>query len=161
MLDHFDAVRIGLTATPLVGDCPRIGTRTTRPRCATRSSSSRSSAPTFRYTLKEAVEAGYLVPYRIYRAQTVKTAATGGFEVKREEIDWEALDGDTRAELEELFGGGNTINVDPAALERRFTVPERNRAMVREFREVLEKGYTGSDGVRRAPATGARRSCSR
>ena len=80
--------------------------------------------------------------------------------MQRDEIDWDALDPDTRAELEELFDGGDTINVDPAALERRFTVPERNRAMVREFREVLEKGYTGSDGVRRAP-TGARRSCSR
>ena len=33
-------------------------------------------------------------------------------------------------------------------------MPERNRAMVREFREVLEKGYTGSDGVRRAPDWG-------
>ena len=111
-------------------------------------------APTFRYTLKEAIDDGYLVPYRIYRAQTVKTAAQGGFEVYREEIDWEALDPDTRAELEELFDGGDTITVDPAALERKFTVPERNRALVREFRDVLEKGYTGSDGVRRAPDWG-------
>jgi type I restriction enzyme R subunit len=39
-------------------------------------------------------------------------------------------------------------------LERRFTIPERNRAMVREFREVLENGYTGPNGVRRAPDWG-------
>ena len=31
----------------------------------------------------------------------------------------------------------DTITVDPNALERRFTIPERNRAMVREFREVV------------------------
>ena len=48
----------------------------------------------------------------------------------------------------------DTITVDPSALERRFTIPERNRAIVREFRQVLEKGYTGRDGVRRAPMDG-------
>ena len=36
-------------------------------------------------------------------------------------------------------------SVDPAALERRFTIPERNRAIVREFREVLDKGYHGQE----------------
>ena len=57
-------------------------------------------------------------------------------------------------ELDALFGGDDTINVDPTALERRFTIPERNRAMVREFRSVLEHGYTGLNGVRRAPEWG-------
>jgi type I restriction enzyme, R subunit len=56
--------------------------------------------------------------------------------------------------MEELFQDQDTITVDPSALERRFTIPERNRALVREFREVLEKGYTGRDGVRRAPMDG-------
>jgi type I site-specific restriction endonuclease len=34
--------------------------------------------PTFRYTLQRAIAEGYLVPYRIYKAMTVKTAAKGG-----------------------------------------------------------------------------------
>ncbi len=110
--------------------------------------------PTFRYTLKQAIQQGYLVPYQIYKALTVKTAAEGGFEVRREELDWSAMDQQTRAELEELFQGNETITVDPSALERRFTIPERNRAIVREFRQVLDKGYAGLDGVRRFPQDG-------
>ena len=156
VLDHFDGVKIGLTATPLVG----------RPSAESGDNGDEDAAlvrdtlrffevrePTFRYTLKEAIDGNVLVPYRIYRAQTVKTAADG-FEVKRSEIDWDALDDATRAELEEAFGDGDSIAVDPAALERKFTIPERNRAMVREFRDVLDRGYTGTDGVRRAPDWG-------
>ena len=72
----------------------------------------------------------------------------------RSEIDWDALDEATRAELEALFAERDPLIVDPTALERKFTIPERNRAMVREFREVLENGYTGPNGVRRAPDWG-------
>ena len=44
--------------------------------------------------------------------------------------------------------------VDPKALERKFTIPERNRAIVREFRKVLDRGFTGRGGVRRFPSRG-------
>ena len=44
--------------------------------------------------------------------------------------------------------------VDPSALERRFTIPERNRAMVREFRQVLENGFIDRKGVQRKPLFG-------
>lgn len=110
--------------------------------------------PTFSYKMKDAIREGYLVPYQIYKAKTVKTAADGGFEVKRAELDWSAMDGTTRAELEKLFEGTDTIVVDPAALERKFTIPERNRAMVREYRDVLENGYTDAKGVVRKPLLG-------
>ena len=53
-----------------------------------------------------------------------------------------------------LFGTEQTITVDPSALERKFTIPERNRAIVREFRDVLEHGYVDSKGVRRTPLFG-------
>jgi len=56
--------------------------------------------------------------------------------------------------LERLFAERDPIIVDPSALERKFTIPERNRAMVREFREVLENGYTSPSGIRRAPDWG-------
>ena len=59
--------------------------------------------PTFRYTLREAIDGGHLVPYRIYTAMTVKTAAEDGFEVAREELDWTAMDPATRTELERCF----------------------------------------------------------
>ena len=154
VLDHFDAVKIGLTATPLVGQLSEEADPDDIAFVRDTLRFFEVAEPTFRYTLKEAIDEGYLVPYRIYRAQTVKTAASGGFEVRREEIDWEALDPGTRQELEVLFGGQDSITVDPSALERRFTIPERNRAVVREFRAVLENGYTGSDGVRRAPDRG-------
>lgn len=153
-LDHFDGVKIGLTATP----CVFRNTEELEPEDL---ASVRDTLrffevdrPTFRYQLKEAIEDGYLVPYEIYRAMTVKTAAEAGFEVSRDEIDWDALDEEARAELEEVFGLSHTITVDPNALERKFSIPERNRAMVREFRHVLEQGYTGGNGVRRAPDWG-------
>jgi type I restriction enzyme R subunit len=44
--------------------------------------------------------------------------------------------------------------VDPNALERRFTIPERNRAIVREYREVLANGYLDKQGVQRKPLIG-------
>ncbi|MDE0173723.1 MAG: DEAD/DEAH box helicase family protein [Defluviicoccus sp.] len=155
VLRHFDSIQLGLTATPctaaeantvvdpedglFVKDTLRFF---------------EVDRPTFRYDLREAIAEGYLVPYSIYRALTVKTAAEGGFPVRRDELDWTAMDEATRAEFEELFAASDTISVDPRALERKFTIPERNRAIVREFRKVLENGFTGKDGVRRFPSWG-------
>lgn len=153
-LDHFDGIKIGLTATPCVF-------KNTDELEADDIASVRDTLrffevdkPTYRYQLKEAIEDGYLVPYEIYRAMTVKTASKDGFEVKRSEIDWDALDDETRQEMDAVFGLEQTITVDPNALERKFTIPERNRAIVREFRQVLENGYTGPEGVGRAPDLG-------
>jgi len=64
------------------------------------------------------------------------------------------LDEATRIELEALFADRDPLLVDPTALERKFTIPERNRVMVREFRDVLENGYTGPNGIPRAPDWG-------
>ena len=76
-------------------------------------------APTFSYKRKTAIRDGYLVPYQIYKARTVKTAAEGGFDVKKAELDWSVMDPVTRAELEKVFGDKDTIIVDLSALERR------------------------------------------
>ncbi len=153
-LDHFDALKLGLTATPCVmQDAPDVDEED---RQAIRDTLRffEVSRPTYSYTLAEAIADGHLVPYEIYRAMTARTAATDGFAVTRAEIDWDALDEATRAELEALFADRDPLIVDPTALERKFTIPERNRAMVREFREVLENGYTGPNGIRRAPDWG-------
>ena len=42
-------------------------------------------------------------------------------------------------EFEKLFEQSDRIMGHPRALERKFTIPERNRAMVREFRDVRQE----------------------
>jgi type I restriction enzyme R subunit len=153
-LDHFDGIKIGLTATPCVmPDAPDVDDED---RTAIRDTLRffEVGRPTYSYGMAEAIADGHLVPYEIYRAMTARTAATDGFSVARNEIDWGALDDTTRAELEMLFADHDPLIVDPSALERKFTIPERNRAMVREFRDVLEHGYTGPNGIRRVPDWG-------
>ncbi len=66
--------------------------------------------------------------------------------MKKDELDWSAMVPKVRAEFEQLFANGTAIKVDPNALERKFTIPERNRAIVREFQEVMDNGYTDTKG---------------
>ena len=159
---HFDGIQLGLTATPCTAR-PQVDWGVDAAGAADPEDGHfvrdtlrffEVERPTFRYELQRAIAEGYLAPYRIYRAMTVKTAAEGGFEVRRGELDWTAMDDAARAEFEELFGASEVIAVDPRALERKFTIPERNRAIVREFRGVLENGFTGRDGIRRFPSRG-------
>jgi type I restriction enzyme R subunit len=154
VLRHFDGIQLGLTATPCIANAEDFGDDEDKLFIRDTLRFFEVEKPTFSYKLKDAVRDGYLVPYQIYRAKTVKTAAEGGFDVKREELDWSAMDQATRAEFELLFGENNSVVVDPAALERKFTIPERNRAIVREYRDVLEKGYTDAKGVLRKPLIG-------
>jgi type I restriction enzyme R subunit len=154
VLRHFDGVQVGLTATPCVADTEDSGDDEDKAFVRDTLRFFEVDAPTFSYKLKTAIRDGYLVPYQIYKAQTVKTAAEGGFEVKKAELDWSAMDAESRAELEKLFGDKDTLTVDPSALERRFTIPERNRAIVREYRQVLDQGYIDAKGVLRKPLLG-------
>jgi type I restriction enzyme R subunit len=156
VLEHFDGVQVGLTATPCVAnvddDAPdeedKAFVRDTMKFFEV-------DKPTYSYKMKDAIREGYLVPYQIYKAQTVKTAAEGGFPVSRAELDWAGMESETKAEFEKLFEAeGDPITVDPSALERRFTVPERNRAMVREYRDVLTNGYRDAKGIQRKPLLG-------
>ena len=154
VLRHFDGIQLGLTATPCTTDADALPDPEDGLFVRDTLRFFELAEPTFRYTLRRAIKEGHLVPYSIYKAMTVKTAAEDGFSVRREELDWSAMDETTRAEFEELFAASDTITVDPRALERKFTIPERNRAMVREFRDAHEKGFMGRDGVRRWPAWG-------
>ncbi len=154
VLRHFDGIQLGLTATPCTSDADALAEPEDGLFVRDTLRFFELAEPTFRYTLRRAIEEGHLVPYRIYKAMTVKTAAEEGFPVRRDELDWSAMDEATKAEFEELFDASDTITVDPRALERKFTIPERNRAMVREFRDAHEKGFMGRDGVRRWPAWG-------
>ncbi|MYH56896.1 MAG: restriction endonuclease subunit R, partial [Boseongicola sp. SB0675_bin_26] len=153
-LRHFDGIQLGLTATPCTVDADSLPDPEDGLFVRDTLRFFELAEPTFRYELQEAIKDGHLVPYRIYKAMTVKTAAEDGFPVRRDELDWSAMDGKARAEFEELFAGQDTITVDPRALERKFTIPERNRAIVREFRDAHEKGFMGRDGVQRWPDWG-------
>lgn len=154
VLKHFDGIQVGLTATPCIANPEDFGDDEDKLFVRDTLRFFEVDRPTFSYKMKEAIRDGYLVPYQIYKAKTVKTAADGGFEVKRNELDWSAMDATTHAEFEKLFEGTDTIVIDPAALERKFTIPERNRAMVREYREVLTNGFTDAKGVVRKPLIG-------
>ncbi|MYE99978.1 MAG: restriction endonuclease subunit R [Gammaproteobacteria bacterium] len=154
VLRHFDAIQLGLTATPCTIDAIELPDPEDGLFVRDTLRFFELTEPTYRYTLRQAIKEGHLVPYRIYRATTVKTAAEGGFEVGRDELDWSAMDKQTCTEFEELFANSDKIMVDPRALERKFTIPERNRAMVREFRDAHEKGFMGRDGIQRWPAWG-------
>jgi len=154
-LRHFDGVQVGLTATPcILKDADDLPDPEDGKFIRDTLRFFEVAEPTFTYTMKQAIAEGHLVPYHIYKALTVKTAAEGGFEVKRADLDWSAMDEATRTEFEALFGDQDSIMVDASALERRFTIPERNRAIVREFRQVLENGFTARDGMKRAPLWG-------
>lgn len=153
ILKYFDGVQLGLTATPFTSEI-EAGDEEDKLFVRDTQRFFEVKQPTYRYTLRQAVNEGYLAPYQIYKAKTVKTASADGIEVKKSELDWSAMSPKDRAELEKLFDGKETIKVDPNALERRFTIPERNRAIVREYRDVLAKGYQDKKGVMRFPMPG-------
>ena len=154
VLRHFDSLQLGLTATPCTAEADTLPDPEDGRFVRDTLRFFELAEPTFRYDLRQAIDEDHLVPYRIYRAMTVKTAAEDGFAVRRDELDWSAMDRAARTGFEALFAGSDTITVDPQALERKFTIPERNRALVREFRDAHEKGFMGRDGVRRWPTPG-------
>ena len=153
VLKHFDGVQVGLTATPCIST-QEDGDDEDKAFVKDTLRFFEVDHPTFSYKLKDAIREGYLVPYQIYKAQTVKTAAEGGFEVSKSELDWSAMDAETRAEFEQVFGDKDKVVIDPSALERRFTIPERNRSIVREFKQVLDKGFVDAKGTLRKPLLG-------
>ncbi len=155
VLLHFDGIQIGLTATPCVAGGNDTGDEEDHSFVRDTLRFFELERPTYRYTLPQAISDRYLTPYQIYRAKTVATAAEGGFPVRRDQIEWDGLDDRTRRELEEAFQRQDPIMVNPNALERKFTLPERNRAIVREFRDVVQKGYWDAAANRvRAPQFG-------
>ncbi len=103
VLRHFDGIQLGLTATPCTVDADMPSDPEDGEFVRDTLRFFEVDKPTFRYTLHQAIAEGHLVPYRIYKAMTVKTAADGGFEVRRDELNWSAMSDRTRAEFEGLF----------------------------------------------------------
>jgi len=153
ILKYFDGIQVGLTATPFSSGI-ETGDEEDKLFVHDTLRFFEVDKPTFTYSLVEATNSGYLVPYQIYKAKTVKTAAEGGFEVKKNELDWTAMKPEEKAEFEVLFANTDSIKVDPNSLERKFTIPERNRAIVREYKDVMENGFFDKSRRLRKPLIG-------
>lgn len=114
LLNHFDAIQIGLTATPNLGQYEYVNekekklVRNTYEFYDSWSHSKQIGTPTFAYDIVDGIKDGFLANYEIYLAKT-------------------------RVTLEGLSYEG--VDYKPSELERTITVRSRNRLMVEEFRE--------------------------
>lgn len=145
VLSYYDGIQIGLTATPCVAKRTRNPDDDDEDDKLVRDTLKffECDKPTFSYGIREAIRDGHLVRYYIYKAKTNLMLREGGIEVKKSDLDHEDND---PALVAELFRDKDTIIVDPQDLERKFTIPARNRAIVREFRQVLECGFQDAKG---------------
>ena len=140
ILDHFHCIKIGLTATPYVFDSEIDVSNEDTIIVKDTLKFFDLNEPSFKYRLKEAIKDGYLVPYSIYKAKTVKTANEDGISVNKDEIDFESLNAKDKDELLKLYGDNKELVFDYSQLERKITIPNRNKAIVEEFRNVILYG---------------------
>lgn len=120
VLTYFDARLVGLTATP--ADFIDRNTFTFFG-CPTR-------VPTFAYSMEQAVDEGYLVPYEVYRART---------RIQMEGIKGAELPPEKQQELIDEGIDPEDIDFEGTELERRVTNKETTRLVVREFFEQCIK----------------------
>lgn len=120
LLDHFDAIQLGLTATPTdyidhntfdLFDCP-------------------DGLPTFTYSYEQAVEENHLVDYRVYYART-------SFQI--EGIRAGQLPPEIARQLAEQGIELGEIDFEGSDLERRVTNTGTTDAIVREFMEQCRR----------------------
>lgn len=125
LLEHFDAIQVGLTATPTdyiehntfdLFECP-------------------DGLPTFYYPYETAVDEGYLVNYRVLEAQTT-------FQLQG--IKAGLLPPEVQRQLEEQGIDLAEIDFEGSDLERRVTNTGTNDAIVREFMLKCRKDATGT-----------------
>ena len=125
LFEHFDAVNLGLTATPTdqidhntfaLFECP-------------------DGLPTFNYAYETAVEEGYLSQYRVLAAETT-------FQI--EGIKAGQLPVEVQRQLEERGIELSEVDFEGTDLERRVTNTGTTNAMVREFMEKCRKDASGT-----------------
>ncbi len=108
-LNHFDAIKIGLTATPAAHTTALFG------------------APVFRYTVEQAILDGYLVDYEPVAIKS-EVRMNGVFLNEGETI--ERVDTDTGQKALDQLEDERTY--DAAAVERDITAPDSNRKIIEE-----------------------------
>lgn len=118
LLNHFDALQIGMTATPNLGHYEFINDKEKRLirntyefyKCWNHST--KSGEPTFSYGIVDGIKDGWLASYQIYLAKS-------------------------RITVEGVHYNG--IDYKPSELERTITIESRNKLMVEEFAEIEKK----------------------
>ena len=125
LFQHFDALQLGLTATPKdyidhntfeLFECP-------------------DGLPTFYYPYVRAVDEGYLVNYRALEAQT-------NFQLQG--IKAGQLPPELQQQMEERGIDLSELNFEGGDLERRVTNAGTNDALVKEFMAKCRKDATGT-----------------
>lgn len=110
VLDHFDAIKIGLTATPAAH------------------TTSYFKEIVYRYTYEKAVQDGYLVDYDAVKVES--GVRLEGITLKEGE-EVEQIDPYSGAQQLDLFEDERHFNV--ADIERDITAPDSNRKVIQEF----------------------------
>lgn len=119
VLDHFDAIKIGLTATPAAHTKAYF------------------NDIVYRYTIDQAVREGYLVDYDIVKVKTDITMK-GFFLKPGEEV--KLVDPTSGREVLDVLEDERSY--DSTDLERKATAPDRNRKIVQEFKKYALKFET-------------------
>ncbi len=125
LLEYFDALQLGLTATPT--DYIDHNTFTLF--------DSADGRPTFYYSYEQAIADGYLADYRVLEAQT-------SFQL--EGIKAGQLPPELQRQLEQQGIDLSEIDFDGTEIERRVTNRGTNDAIVREFMTSCRKDATGT-----------------
>lgn len=118
LLNHFDALQIGMTATPNLGHYEFINDKEKRLirntyefyKCWNHVT--KSGEPTFSYGIVDGIKDGWLASYQIYLAKSRITV---------EGVNYKGID------------------YKPSELERTITIESRNKLMVEEFAEIEKK----------------------
>lgn len=111
-LDHFDAIKVGLTATPAAHTVAYFGD------------------PVFRYTYKEAVNEGYLVDYDVVKVRSdVRIEGVTLKEGERIEVV-DTTEGTTK-NIDYLE---DEVAYDASAIEAKITAPDSNRRIIEELK---------------------------
>ena len=124
VLTYFDAIQIGLTATP----------SDWMDRDTFRFFDCHDGAPTFNYDYQTAVDEKWLVPFIPYHAKT-------SFQIKG--IREDEIPPAVKKKLVEEGRTLDELNFEGTEFEKRFTNTGTHEAMVREFMEVCLKDESG------------------
>lgn len=112
VLDYFDAVKIGLTATPALHTVSYFG------------------EPVFRYTVSEGIQDGYLVGYDAVKIKS-GVLINGVFLKEGEQVGkLDTLSGQLKIE-----GLEDERKFDASQVERKITVPDTNRKIILELKK--------------------------
>jgi type I restriction enzyme, R subunit len=124
-LQHFDAIRVGLTATPAAHTVTMFG------------------EPVFRYGVEQAILDGWLVDYEpvVIRSQV---RMNGVFLKEGEQIGRI----DTQTGIEALDNLEDEREFDASAVERDITAPDSNRKIIQE---IAKHAYEHEDATGRFP----------